>query len=317
MPATIEEILSGTYRGVTQSVGDMDVVPLLGEDDNRFAPPNFQVSNRAYGTVNVRNTDDRPSILPPGSGWLVNARVQDHAVGGGCLVPGKSQALVKGYCIEQTQPGLITEKQEKTWIILPASLRKAALAQRAVGQYSSMWSSIHDYGARTGVTTHGNLVMYFSRYKKELDEFVAEFELVPKQVGALIFVRGLLVGVEKAPSYEYWGALWEPLIRSCYGSYALMLHSVGRELPKRLQPLRKVHSLSDILDAFGEEDAQEFKNLQKTVRAELGVQIRSSEPEHTLGDFRLRTGASTKFFGQFVESAGRVPYASFTSMLCN
>ena len=38
----------------------------------------------------------------------------------------------------------------------------------------------------------------------ELDEFVAEFECVPRQIGAIILVDDQVVGVERAPSHAYW-----------------------------------------------------------------------------------------------------------------
>ena len=62
---TIDDILRGTESGRAQSVGHMQVVPLLGEDVGGFAPPRVEISTTSYGTVVLRNRDARPTIIPP------------------------------------------------------------------------------------------------------------------------------------------------------------------------------------------------------------------------------------------------------------
>jgi hypothetical protein len=50
MSLTIAEILRGTGVGAVQSAGQMQVIPLLGDDDDTFAPPDLEV-----GTSRLRH----------------------------------------------------------------------------------------------------------------------------------------------------------------------------------------------------------------------------------------------------------------------
>jgi hypothetical protein len=94
MSITIAEILRGTGTGPAQSAGQMQVVPILGDDDDRFAPPSIEVGTAGYGTLILRNDSDRPTIVPPGAGWVVLQKAQDHAVGGGVLLePGCTRQI--------------------------------------------------------------------------------------------------------------------------------------------------------------------------------------------------------------------------------
>jgi hypothetical protein len=73
-----------------------------------------------------------------------------------------------------------------------------------------------------------------------LDEFVAEFECVPRQIGAIILVDDQVVGVERAPSHAYWQSVWPCLIRECYGSLAIRvarLKGARAEAPTSRRPL--------------------------------------------------------------------------------
>jgi hypothetical protein len=101
---SIDDILRGTEPGRMQSVGHMQIIPLLGADDDRFAAPVLEVRTTAYGTVELRHDGDRPTIVPPGAGWVVEQAAQDHAIGGGVLLASKSVATVNtARCIQRSQ----------------------------------------------------------------------------------------------------------------------------------------------------------------------------------------------------------------------
>src|SRR6185436_21107810 len=104
MSFTVEQILKGTGLGPMQSVGQMQVIPVLGADDATFAPPELEVSTQGYGTVLLRNVSDLPTIVPPGAGWVVQQKAQDHALGGGSLLrPQEHKAVNTAMCIQQSQ----------------------------------------------------------------------------------------------------------------------------------------------------------------------------------------------------------------------
>ncbi len=223
---TIETILRGTGLGPMQSVGQMQVIPLLrsnpGEDDATFAPPTLEVGTQGYGTVLLRNVNELPTIVPPGAGWVVKQRAQDHALAGGTFLrPGEQKVVKTAMCIQQTQGGLIAQAKHAL-TILPAALRAKALSLRHVEDFRKLWEAIGTFNGDLGVTGGGNnLVAFLDAFRKQLDEFVAEFEIVSHQIGAIILVGGEIVGIELAPSTAYFRAVWEPLVRVCYGSLAV------------------------------------------------------------------------------------------------
>jgi len=223
---SMEDILFGVGHGRSQSVGNMEVIPLVDEggvQDDSFDPPSgISVGTSDYGTVDLRHPGENPTIIPTGAGWVVKQAAQDHALGSGGFVDGNSSKRIDtAMCIQQSQGGLISHG-DHDMLILPAQLRASALAMRKQKQYNKLWGAIgefiHGYGLSHGSS---NLVLFLNNYSKQLDEFVAEFELVPNQIGAVILVNGKLVGVEMAPTVEFWKALWNPLVRVCYGSFAI------------------------------------------------------------------------------------------------
>ena len=309
---TVEQILQGTTTGRRQAVGQMAVIPILGEGDGGFAPPtNLEAGTRNYGELHVRNRADRPTIVPTGAAWITPEAAQDHAAPGASLVgAGASKSISNAYCVQETQGGLIRQ-QERNFVILPAPLRSFALANRNGGSYDSMWPHIREFKRSMGLNGSGNLVDFLKRFERELDQFVAEFELVPRQVGALILIAGKVVGIERAPDATFWNALWEPLIRVCYGSLALRVAGRGAGVPSTRAPLGvTVRSLEGISQAL-EQAAQATKQMVTTTVAALGPKALESAPaDETLGAASVLTLASRDYAGQVVSQRGQPVYAS-------
>lgn len=238
MPMTIADILEGRSVGNMQSVGQMQVIPILGEDDDSWAPPDVEASNRDYGHVNVRNTASTRTVVPPGSAFITDQYAQDHGIGDGAIVPAKSaKDFSNARCVQESQGGLIG-KEKGNLVVLPASLRAAIIRKESqTSDYSAMWPVIREHNKRYGIggTGHGgrgDVVDFLKGCSGELDEFVAEFELVDNQVGAIVLVNGQIAGIEVAPNRAFWEFLWVPLIRVCYGSVALLAQrTAGRGYP--------------------------------------------------------------------------------------
>lgn len=322
MNITVEDILASRSIGRMQSVGPMQVIPILGEDDDTFAPPEVEAGTSNYGQVFVRNRQGRDTIIPPGSTWIVSRAVQDHAIGGGALVPAKSERKIdKAMCVQQSQPGLI-KVGEHPLQILPAGLRVKALELRGESEYSRLWTHISEFKARYGLRGSGNLVDFLKSFAKELDEFVAEFELVPGQLGAIVLVDGRIVGIEVAPSTAYWEKVWNPLIRLCYGALALeSIRNAGRPVP----PITRA-PLEVLPDETGRVSVEGLAAaLDKAEKAEQDVAV---AVVLNLADKRLRAknrgadklhGAkllaveSTSLIGQIVTKDDQIKYASIVS----
>jgi hypothetical protein len=324
MTLTIDMILHGTGLGDVQSAGAMQVVPILGDDSPTFAPPELEIGTRGYGTVLLRNTNDKPTIVPGGSGWIVPQRAQDHAVPGATFVrKGEEKLVDTAMCIQQSQPGLIPTGKH-TLAILPVALRAQALAVRHVKDFRKLWEPIAKFNRALGVAeSNGNLAAFLRTYEKQLDEFVAEFELVPRQIGAIVLVGGRVVGIERAPSSAYFAAVWEALVRVSYGSLAIQASRANVEPPCTRLPLvataptgDRARDLASLRRALADLAGREDGLVWSVLTALRSTTLDESPADESLDGATLVTVATNGLAGQVVrvthERAGldEVTYAS-------
>lgn len=314
---TIDDILRGTEPGRVQSVGHMQVVPLLGENAGDFAPPRVEISTTSYGTVVLRNRDPRPTIVPPGAGWIVKQAAQDHALGGGALLAGESALTIDtARCIQSSQYGMI-RPGEHPMVVLPAALRAPALAKRKQSGCGLLWDAITAFNRELGVRAASHLEYFLRQFDRELARFVAEFELVPRQLGAVVLVGGQVVGIERAPSVEFWRAMWEPLIRVCYGSLAIAHARGDAPVPDTRVPLRAgAGSLTELRRHLREAEHEEQRRVNAKLDALRGVALRDAgEVDQRLDDAALHTLASTQLAGQIVRgrAGGPLRFASLAT----
>lgn len=329
MTITVDQILQGVGLGRMQFVGHMGIVPLVDEEGNQqdevFAPPDVEVSNRMYGSVDIHNTQGRPTIVPTGAGWISKEQAQDHAIAGCLIVQKASTARVDtAMCIESSQGGYLRRGAHEM-IVLPAALRAAAMAMRSTSNYGKLWASIGQMSAAYGVTnTHRqHMTDLLARFQKELDEFVAQFELVPMQVGAIVLIGNRIVGIERAPNEAYWARVWTPLIRVCYGTLAVRARQVlGDAKPKYRVPLKpRTRSLEGISAALAAAPEKSRKLLQKEVDKISGCELQAAdkaeqkfldydEAEQKYLDYEVLTLASRHIAGQVVRRGQCIAYAS-------
>ena len=113
---TIAEILRGVEPGRMQSVGVMQVIPLLSElEDKRFvSPEDAKVSTSDYGTLVFDNPSRSLLLVPCHAGYVVKQAAQDHAMSHMGLVKSRgSRSYNTAMCVQQSQGGLISgERQE-------------------------------------------------------------------------------------------------------------------------------------------------------------------------------------------------------------
>jgi hypothetical protein len=312
----IEDILRARSVGRLQSVGPMQVIPILGEDDDAFAPPTVEAGTIAYGTVQVRNLADKPTIVPPGTAWVVKQAAQDHAIAAGVLVGGKSERTIeRAMCVQQSQPGLFAV-ESRPMQMLPAALRVVALELREASELGRLWPHIGHLKEQHGLSTTGNLVDFLSAFERELDGFVAQFERVPGQIGAIILIGGAVAGVELAPSAAYWSEVWVPLVRVCYGALALAAARAGGGPPPTRVPLDvRERSVAAIRAALARADADELRVVSEVVHSLAGRSVSASGTADSLAGFTLHTVAGRELVGQvLVGKKGKpIPFASLVA----
>ena len=310
---TIAEILRGCEPGPIQSVGLMQVIPLIGEDAGVDIQPPLDaiVSTEDYGRLVFENRSADLMLVPSHAAYVVKQAAQDHAMPGAAFVRSRGKRRYDGaMCVQRSQGGLVGKAQHKL-AILPLPLRRPALKMRKQSAYNRLWDSIEKFNRAAGTNGGGDLVRFLKHYERQLDQFVAEFELVPGQIGAIILVGGEVVGVERAPSQAYWTAVWEALIRSCYGAYAVMVERGQKAVPETRVPLdaRRARSLDDLERALDAAERLEDEFARRKVR-ELLDEPFVYESEEAVEGLDLETVANEELTGQVVRDGDDVVYAS-------
>lgn len=222
--------------GTIQSVDEMTVVPILGDDltKNTSKPENVKFKKTSnYGTMIFENEDDSGFGIVPSNLMVISEKAaQDHAMSEvGVIGSQESKTWSNACCVQQTQGGYLTD-QHNEYNVLPLQLRKALLdpSKRAERDYDKLWNDITDFLADVpGIDSGaGHLEYFFKPFRKELENFAAEFEPVENQIGAVVLFNGHIVGLEIMPTVLYWSTLWKWLIRGCYGAQMLKLKKAGK-----------------------------------------------------------------------------------------
>jgi ARG/rhodanese/phosphatase superfamily protein len=311
---TLAEILKGTESGKMQSVGIMQVIPLTADyEDERFVSPDqAKVSTSDYGKLRFENNTDSIIIIPCNASYVVNQAAQDHAMAQLGVIEGKAYKIYdNAMCIQQSQGGLIQSAEYKM-MILPFSLREAALELKDIKEYNKLWKYIDRFNRQFNITAGGELVHFFKQFEKELDQFVAEFECVPNQVGAVILINGEVVGIERTPSAKYWESVWPALIRECYGSLAIEIrqNSKAKNVPPDTKvKLRDAKSLGDLKSAIEEADEREKEIAAEKIQELFGETFEPKKEEKVAG-YKVETIENQEFTGQIIRDGVRVVYGS-------
>ena len=114
---TIAEILRGTEAGRMQSVGYMQVIPLVSDlQDEAFGTPNDAiVGTKGYGSLDFENRGKGILIVPTHAGYIVSQSAQNHAMShAGILKKGAKRTYNTAMCIQQSQGGYINKGKHKS-----------------------------------------------------------------------------------------------------------------------------------------------------------------------------------------------------------
>lgn len=315
MTHTIRSVLRGVKPGRMQSVGNMQVIPLILDmpEDNRFAPPDLYVSNRNYGQIDLSNQDTRPTIAPVGATYLTKQRAQDHAIMGAQFIKGKSRIRINdAACVQSTQGGMIQEEQTELQI-LPYSLREESIGLRGKQSHNKLWYAIGRFNRLAGCARGAQHLEYYTEVHNALmDQFVAEFEVLPNQIGAIILINGKVYGVERAPNTSYWRTVWKPLIRMCYGSQAIIENKTSKDpdrTPVSTSIGQNINSLQDLKEALEQADRAHYRAATRVIDKLLDNEFNIDDDEGC-ADFRHLTLNNDQFVGQIIVDGERVCYAS-------
>jgi len=318
---TIRDILRGTTAGKIQTVGYMQVIPLISDIvDERFVSPmqagTFKTNG--YGNMVFKNDSQKTMIVPAHATYLTKESAQDHAMMHAGMVKSR---MVKEYktaaCVQQTQGGHISEQRHE-FMIMPFSLRETALKVRNTIGYNKLWPAISEFNKNIGLRQfgdRGHLEFFFKQFEKELDRFVAEFEVVPNQIGAIVLINGMVVGIERSPSHDYWASVWKALIRGCYGALAIEYDKRGLVNKTTLSKIRVpieskgVKNLNDLFKAYEMAETKQTENVKSIVR-NLVDDMFTAQLDEASDGMRREQIENPQFAGQLITEGPRIIYTS-------
>lgn len=300
------EFLKGLEAREPQTVGNMTVIPLVAPatEYNGVGTVADVYLNRdiAYDRLQMASSAAAPTIIPSGYALITKEKAQDRAVGSKTIIPANKAQEVNAFCVQSSQCGYMLKenKSQQEFRMLPAPVRMVAYKHRDTRRFSALWESLGKYNKSLGV--NGDfLKSFFDEHKDRLSQFVAEFELVPYQRGAIILINDELVGVELSPNPLAFSAQWEVLIRDCYGSEAIAKQSRHQAIDESAL-FGEVDDLEDLEKRLDEVEDREFEFAESQVRMVLEQDGKQSvrQTENDLSVVDIETG---EFVGQAVKKA--------------
>lgn len=338
----LKSILNGFTLGEKQDSGVMSVIPLISnsgdatENMASFEDVKF-LKTTNYGTMVFQNSSDKPFILPTGYSVITKQAAQDHGSTFAYLLkPNAHRSLDETCCIEQTQGGYVDGSGVNDFYLLPLYVRKKHFEQYVRSgrkneneasieglSFSRLWPIISEFQNKLITEDVAHLVYFFNKFVDKLNQFNAEFETVKGQRGAIIMINNRIVGVEIAPTEEYWNVLWQRLIRDCYGSEVVRLTTLDL-----IKEFNKSQSNSLDLDSCKtiEEIEAAIKSHTNRYQEEIGGQLNllldqdiqlipynhSSIKENQHGDFahHVFKVKNEKIYGEVYTEGENTVYAS-------
>jgi len=325
----LQELLRGykVDRANIQVVGNMTVVPLVNEQEfsSRIGEVDEVHLSRdpEYGVLEFKNESGKVGIVMQGATIISKQHAQDRTVPRAQILKGKSAGALGVFCVQSDQGGHFNPdgvRQERVegeapFRILPPTLRTVAIMrsqqQHDSSSYSRMWDDIKAYSQfALGQAHRAHLHDIYDKLKKDLDEFVAQFEPVPNQLGAIVMINQEVVAVDIMPTHRSWSIMWRTFIRDSYGVEAMRSASRGHALPwgQRMNP-GNVNSLEDL----GQEMDRMVVGLTDGIQrswAQVHDETVVSQTMNDVSGVKLLGLESDRYFGQCVLHDEHVVYMS-------
>jgi len=293
-----------------QVVGNMTVIPItsVAPLEGLSSEMLIQItSDTDYSRLVLKNIDDKPVIVP--SGLRFSSKTgQDRVVKSTSVIEPDTEEDMDVGCIEPSESSHIPE-QQGDFSFVPVRLRIPTLDKRSDQSCSTIWEDIKTYLSDAGVG--GDSVRHFFKtFEKELDDFVAQFEPVPNQIGAAVLLNNQLVGIEVYPNHGAWLKVWRLLIRDSYGADALVLIKKRNIIAfKPTINLDKIHSFADLKAEVVQVKVDLSSNIVKIMDEILEKQVTTDEPSLSAG-YEVSTVQAGGFTGQLVTKDQKLAYFS-------
>lgn len=263
---------------IVQSIMNMQVVCLTTEKeyslDERFGNPftALQASNSSYGQISFTNKVDKEVILPTQMAVLTKQSAQNHGMTkAGYLEKFANTTYHDAGCVQGGQTGYFRGTQE--FRMLPITMREMVFD--TVGQpnsYGRIYPAIQKLGNDTQSGAGNYLNVYFEKYDKKLEQFIAHFERPKNLIGIIVLIDGEIVAIDKFPSFTYAEQVWDLMIRDCYGSLAIISElkhkSSNTAFTDTYNEMKKSHQ-TNIVDLLEKALKKTKQNLTASVQEKI------------------------------------------------
>lgn len=298
----LQEILKGYQLAMPQVVGHMRVVPII--TDTPFTKVTgmenvYLKKDVTYNQLIMSTREGEIAIIPQGLMYVTQKGAQDRALPSAQLIRGDKKIDVD--CLEPEQGGLMRAQEQREYGLLPYTLKAKALQYINDGEYDSLWNDITEFMRQSGVPGRA-IYKFFKRYVKELETFVAQFEPIDMQVGAIFVINNEILGLEIAPNYETWNLMWRPIVRDCYGAEAVARLQQGAVAPEAGIALKNdtIETIEDLENVLVQMKQQEL-GVASEILSTIGALQFEKESLQVLEDFELFSFTSNDFVGQGVQ----------------
>ncbi len=300
----LREYLAGFEPKQPQIVGNMAVIPLINSQvqfEGIAGVENVKLKQDCnYDCLEFITLEDKLTVVPNGFTLITKEPAQDRTVPITHVL--NKFKKVSAYCVQSSQGGLMNPKNNhlQTRRLLPLRIRQYAYQiHQKNSDIGALWGQLGKMNKQTGVKGD-YLVRFFDNFKQQLEEFIAQFEPVYKQRGAITIINGRVVGIDIMPSYQSFLKIWELLIRDCYGAEAIIQQ--GDFNPISITSLQDVKDINHLLEAVKQMAGAEKNWAYRIVKAVLDQEVFLETSENlrtkTVGKLRLKNILTDELEGQ-------------------
>jgi len=145
--------------------------------------------------------------------------------------------------------------------------------------YDRIYSAVNKLGVDTQSNAGNYLNIYFDKYDKKLEQFIAHFERPKNLIGIVVLVDGEIVAIDKFPSFTYAEQVWEMMIRDCYGSLAIISElkkkSTNHAFTENFNEMKK-NSQDSIVDLIEKALNKTKKDMTNSVQEKISELLETS-----------------------------------------
>ena len=305
----IQELLRGYVvdKSNIQSVGNMTVIPITSDTEfTNVADLNDVKLKRdvTYNTLEFSNQSGQVGIVL--QGWTIiepNQKAQDRTVPHAQLIRAANSKAVPANCVQRTQGELfdVGKLNQDKFMVLPPSLRGIALRKSSYtsSNVGDLWEDLGRWITGVDCNTNG-LQIFYSQFEDKLEQFVAQFEPVEKQLGAIVLINGQIVAIDILPKYSNWKQCWRALIRDSYGAEAVrMATNEGSHDMSPKFDTTKINSIDDLINVYETAKSSFYNEIQRLVGESIQLSLLYKELER-MSELTMLKFENEQFVGQGV-----------------